>query len=99
MTNAMDIEYEWFEGKRQEIILTRGLDIAVLAPLVLSDPNVVIKEDDRNDYGEERYLAYGMAEGMRLCLCWTLRDGKIHLITVFKMHKKQWEQYYERKIS
>jgi len=25
-----------------------------------------------------------------------IRNGKIHLITIYKMHKKQWEKHYEK---
>jgi len=89
-----EIEYEWFEGKRQEVLSTRGIDIVIAGPKVLADPNVVIEPDNRQNYGEERFLAYGMVEGERLCLCFTLREGKIHLITIFKMHKKQWRKHY-----
>jgi uncharacterized DUF497 family protein len=72
-----EIEYEWFESKRQEVL-----------------SNVVIEPDNRQDYGEDRFLAYGMVEGERLCLCFTLRKEKVHLITILKMHKKQWGKHY-----
>ena len=90
----VEIEYEWFEGKRQEVLTARGIDMVITGPQVLADPNVIIEQDNRKDYGEERFLAYGMVEGERLCLCFTLREGKIHLITIFKMRKKQWEKHY-----
>jgi len=92
--NNVEIEYEWFEGKRQEVLAARGIDIVITGPQVLADPNVVIEQDNRQDYGEERFLAYGMVKGERLCLCFTMRKGKIHLITIFKMRKKQWEKHY-----
>ena len=88
------MKFEWYEGKRQEVLATRKLDMVILAPKVFADPNVVIERDNRRDYGEERYLAYALVEGTRLCLCFTLRGEKIHLITIFKMHKKQWEKHY-----
>jgi uncharacterized protein len=89
-----EMEYEWFESKRQEVLSSRGIDIVIAGPKVFADPNVVIEPDNRQDYGEERFLAYGMVEGERLCLCFTLRGEKVHLITIFKMHKKQWGKHY-----
>ena len=68
--------------------------MVVLAPKIFADPYVVIELDTRQDYGEERFLAYALVEGVRLCLCFTVRNGKIHLITIYKMHKKQWEKHY-----
>ena len=72
----------------------RGLDFVEFAPKIFADPNVVIRPDDRKNYGEERYLAFGIANGMRLCLCFTRRRGLIHLITIYKVNKKDWEKNY-----
>ena len=91
------LKFEWDEVKRQKNINGRGLDIAVLAPLVLADPNVVIEQDNKLDYDEDRFLAYGMADGLRLCVCFTLRKEVVRLITIFKLNKKDWEKCYERK--
>ena len=90
----MEVVYEWFEAKRQKILATRKLDIVVLAPKVFADPNVIIERDNRRNYGEERFLAYALVDGTRICLCFTPRNEKILLITVFKMHKKPWEAHY-----
>ena len=88
---------EWNEEKRQKNIKERGLDILVIAPLVFADPNVVIEQDERWNYGEERFRAFSIVEGERICLCFTPRNEKIHLITVFKVREKQWDKFYERK--
>jgi len=63
-------------------------------PRFFADPNVVIRPDNRKDYGEKRYLAFGIADGMKLCLCFTPRKGLIHLITIYKANKKDWEKNY-----
>ena len=89
-----ELRYEWSEVKRQKILATRKLDMVLLAPKVFADPNVIIELDNRRDYGEKRFLAYAMVEGTRICLCFTQRDTNIHLITVFRMHKKPWEVHY-----
>ena len=89
-----EVIYEWSEEKRQEVLAARKLDMVILAPKVFADPNVIIELDMRQDYGEERFLAYALVEGTRLCLCFTPRNGKIHLIMIFKMHKKPWEAHY-----
>ena len=94
--NNVELVYEWSEVKRQKILATRKLDMVILAPKVFADPNVMIEQDNRHNYGEERFLAYALVEGTRICLCFTPRNGKIHLITVFKMHKKAWEAHYEK---
>ena len=37
--------------------------------------------DDRRDYGEIRYRAYGFIEGVAYCLTFTDRDGQVRPIT------------------
>jgi len=88
------VQYEWDENKRQENIEKRGLDMVILAPLVFADPFVVIEPDTRRNYGEERFLAYGLVAGERLCVCFTLRGAVIRLITIFKLNRKDWEKHY-----
>ena len=87
----------WDESKRIENIEKRGLDIAILAPKVFEDPNAEIQQDLRKNYGENRYLIYGMVDDLRLCICFTLRDDVIWLITIYKIHKKNWEKHYGKK--
>ena len=87
----------WDEGKRQENIEKRGLDIAILAPKVFADPNAEIESDFRRNYGEARYLIYGMADDLRLCICFTFREDVIWLITIFKIHEKNWGKHYGKK--
>lgn len=90
-------KYSWDSNKRELIIKTRGLDFVVLADFVFADPDVIIYPDNRRDYGEYRYLAYAMVADICLCLCFTHRDNKIHLITIFRMHKKQWRKKHDSK--
>jgi uncharacterized DUF497 family protein len=52
-----EIVFEWDEEKRQRILAERGLDIVILASIMLDDPNVVIKQDIRRNYSEDRFLA------------------------------------------
>jgi uncharacterized DUF497 family protein len=93
--NGQEVIYEWDEVKRQKLIATRGLDIAVLGPKVMTDPALVWKLDDRKDYGEPRYLAYGSAYGLHFCVCYTPRGTIIRLITIFRIREKDWRKYHE----
>ena len=66
------VVYEWDENKRQKNIDERGLDITVLAPMVLTGSDTVFIPDKRRDYGEERWLAFGIVRNLHLCVCFTL---------------------------
>jgi uncharacterized DUF497 family protein len=71
--------YSWDPEKR-------GLDFVLLADFIFSDPKLSIIQYNRQNYGEGRHLAFAMIENERFCLCFTARDGKMHLITIFKQH-------------
>jgi len=84
---------EYDEEKNRRNIEERGLSFE-LAKRVIADPNLKWRVDDRHDYGETRYIGYGYADGKRLRLCWTFRGGYIRVISLFRVHKKEWEEYY-----
>jgi len=97
MANELNERYSWDPKKRELNLKERGLDFVPLADEILSDPNVVIEIDPKpNTAGEERFLAFGLVDGNRLCLCFTPRDDKLHLITIFKVHEKLWRKHYEK---
>ncbi|GHT17552.1 hypothetical protein AGMMS4956_21050 [Bacteroidia bacterium] len=83
----------WDEAKRQINFAERGIDFAEAAE-VLSDSNVAIEADERYDYGEARFNAYGLSKGRRMRVCFTIRDNAIRIITMFKVHNKEWEKHY-----
>jgi len=85
------LEYDPEKNRRN--IELRGLSFD-LAKSVFADPNMRPEIDDRRVYGEDRYVAYGLVDGKRLRLCYTLRDDKIRIITLYKVHKKEWEAHY-----
>ena len=94
MTNEVNERYSWNSQKRELIIETRGLDFVEFADAIFNDPNLVIEPDNRKNYYEKRYWAFALVNNMRLCLCYTPRDDKKHLITMHKMHEKQWRKHY-----
>jgi len=88
-----NIELEWDEAKRQKTLKERGLDF-LLARHILTDLNLVCRIDDRRNYKETRYIAYGMAQDDILCLCYTMRGKVYRIISLRRTHKKEREQYY-----
>jgi len=52
--------------------------------------------DERADYGEERFNAYGLSKGRKIRVCFTIRGDKVRIITMFKVHNKEWSKYYEQ---
>ena len=50
-------------------------------------------EDDRFDYGEVRYRAWGYIDGEAYFLAYTLRDGKVRPISLRRAHAKEMKRH------
>ncbi len=49
--------------------------------------------DDRHDYGEIRYRAYGYIDGVAYCLTFTDRNGRVRRISLRRTHVKEMRRY------
>ena len=51
------------------------------------------REDDRRDYGERRFMALGLYDGVVLRVVYTLRDADIRIISAWKASRHDREIY------
>ena len=65
------------------ISLARWVDLDVLA----------IISDDRFEYGEPRYRAYGLIEGVAHCLVFTIRNERYRPISLRRVHAKEMRRH------
>jgi uncharacterized DUF497 family protein len=49
--------------------------------------------DDRRDYGEIRYRAYGFIDGQAYYLAFTNRNGRVRPISLRRAHAKEMRRY------
>ena len=49
--------------------------------------------DDRQDYGEERWISIGWLNGRLVALVWTPRDGSRHIISMRKCNDRERTKY------
>ncbi|WP_088311429.1 BrnT family toxin [Novosphingobium sp. B 225] len=68
-----------------------GLSLADSARLDLASAMVVV--DDRKDYGELRYRAYGRIEGLVYCLVFAVSDEAVRAISFRRAHDKEMRRY------
>lgn len=50
-------------------------------------------KDDRFDYGEVRYRAYGLIDGVAHCLAFTVRDEQVRPISLRRAHAREIKRY------
>ena len=80
--------------KRDWTLANRGLDFAD-AQLVF-DGETVDFEDTRKDYGERRYICFGVLNDRMVAIAWTPRGEDRHVFSMRKANEREQERYRER---
>ena len=80
------IQIEFAEAKCAETTNARGLDMARAADVFVGA--TVTVEDDRQDYGEARYITIGVLDEAMVVLVWTRRDDAHRIISMRRA--KRW---------
>lgn len=87
----MEFGFEWDEKKRQRNIAERGIDF-LTAIRIFNNP-VLISEDTRKDYGEERFRALGHIDGEYYIVVYTEREANIRIISAWKAGRHERQRY------
>jgi hypothetical protein len=85
----MQIEFD--PAKRQLTLEHRGLDMAQAAAVFGSACLTV--EDDRKDYGEQRFITIGRLAARMVVLVWTPRGAARRIISMRKANDREQKAY------
>jgi uncharacterized protein len=88
------LEFEWDENKRLININKHGIDFK--DALTIFDYDMVIIEDDRFNYGEQRLIAIGYLDGRIIVVVYTERQHIIRIISARKATKYEQRTYFEQ---
>lgn len=92
----MQLKFEWYDAKAAANLKDHGVGFE-LAKTVFKDPFAIEFLDDREDYGEERFIIIGMADGaVLLFVAYTERAERIRIISARRVTKHEQEQYYKQ---
>jgi uncharacterized DUF497 family protein len=89
----MGDEFEWNEAKAAENDASHGVSFET-ATLVFKDPFAIERLDDREDYGEDRFVLIGLAEGALLTVVHTERSGRIRIISARQATRHEQDDYF-----
>jgi uncharacterized DUF497 family protein len=78
-------------AKRDRTLSERGLDFAD-APLIFANRHLT-KEDDRQAYGESRYITVGLLNERLVVLIWTPRGAARRIISMRKANEREQKLY------
>ncbi len=88
------MDFEWDEAKNQSNIAKHGLGFE--RAKAIFDGFHLIREDDREHYGERRDVAIGLLGGVAvIVVVHTEREGRIRLISARPANRKERKVYYE----
>jgi uncharacterized protein len=84
-------QFEWDEAKRESNIAKHGIDFFDAA--YLFELNYMFWADNRHDYGEVRFKALGMVDGILLCVIYTIRNNNYRIISAHKAGRHDRRKY------
>ncbi|ASE40010.1 BrnT family toxin [Brevundimonas vesicularis] len=85
MKVAFDPGKDASNREKHGLSLERASEIDLRAAHILAD--------DRQDYGEQRWRAYGMLDGRLHMLAFTFRDGTLRAISLRRANAKESKRY------
>jgi len=89
-----DNGFEWDDAKDAQNYADHGVTFDT-ARRVFADPFATERLDDREDYGEDRYVIIGMVDGRLLSVVYTLRNGSIRIISARGAEPLERRRYHE----
>jgi uncharacterized protein len=86
-----ELEFEWDAAKAAANLGKHGVSFETAVAVFAQD--VIWNIDDREDYGEERFVALGRVEVCRVVYTWR-GDATVRIISARKASRYERERYY-----
>jgi uncharacterized DUF497 family protein len=87
-------EFGWDTAKAAQNEADHGVTFE-MARDVFKDPFAIEWLDDREDYGEDRYVIIGMVSSRLLFVAYTMKDEAIRIISARGAEPHERRQYHE----
>jgi hypothetical protein len=92
----MKLEFEWHAAKAEANLRRHGVSFD-LAKTVFNDPFAIERLDDREDYGEKRFVIIGMAtENILLFVAYADREERIRIISARRAAQYEEDDYFRQ---
>jgi uncharacterized protein len=94
--STMKLRFEWHKAKAEANFRRHGVSFD-LATTVFRDPFAVELLDDREEYGEERFVMIGMAKGeVLLFVAYTEREEHLRIISARRATQYEQDDYFQQ---
>ncbi|MFZ3341812.1 MAG: BrnT family toxin [Terriglobales bacterium] len=90
------LKFEWDKAKAEGNLSAHGVSFD-FAKTVFDDPFAIERLDDREDYGEERFVIIGMGQrNILLFVAYTERDERIRIISARRATQYEQDDYFQQ---
>ena len=86
------MKFEWDPFKSQACLESRGFDFEYVVASFF-DPNRIVKQDHRWDYGENRFQLFGLIDGRLFSTVYTVRGTTTRIISARKPNQREVNEY------
>ena len=87
------MEFEWDEAKCLANFRKHGIDFIDIS--VVFEGDTLTVEDNRYDYGEQRFVTFGLLQGLVVAVVHSDRQDSIRIISARKATKYEQKIYFE----
>jgi hypothetical protein len=87
-------DFEWDKAKAAANLVKHGVSFEQ-ARQAFDDPFAINFADDREDYGEDRLILFGMVQNRLLVVAHALRGDKVRIISAREAEPHERRKYHE----
>ena len=87
------MEFEWDEAKRKSNLRNHGIDFVGIEQVFEGETVTIL--DARFDYGETRFVTFGLLDGRVVAIAHTETDEVIRIVSVRKATKYEESSYFK----
>ena len=88
------MKFEWDEEKRLSNLRKHGFDFVDADKIFTPDALTIL--DDRFDYGEIRFITFGLLNGETVAVAHTEEEEFIRIISIRKAEKDEEVEYFKQ---
>jgi uncharacterized DUF497 family protein len=88
------MKFEWDENKNDSNVKRHGIDF--LDARTIFNGQIVTIEDDRFDYGEQRFVSFGIMYGHVIAVVHLETEKMIRIISARKATKNEQKEYFKQ---
>jgi uncharacterized DUF497 family protein len=92
------MDFEWDLAKSNSCQISRNFDFAYVVS-IFKDPTLLVEQDQRWDYGEERFRALGLIDKKVFAVVFTRRFRAIRIISARRANSREVKRYEKNSSS